>query len=64
MPAGNLSRTQAASLSAGTKRIRYLDENLAAADLALSAAEVATLQQIFDPQVIRGEPYPNISFMR
>ena len=48
----------------GTKRIRYLDENLAAADIELSAGEVATLQQIFDPQAIRGEPYPNMSFMR
>ena len=48
----------------GTKRIRYLDENLAAAGLALSDAEVATLQDIFDPGAVRGDPYPNMSFMR
>ena len=48
----------------GTKRIRYLDENLAAAALALSGDEVAELQQIFAADAIAGLPYPNMSFMR
>ena len=48
----------------GTKRIRYLDENLAAADIELSYDEVATLQRIFDPEAVKGDPYPNMSFMR
>ncbi len=48
----------------GTKRIRYLDENLAAADLSLSDDEAAELQRIFDPAAVAGLPYPNMSFMR
>jgi aryl-alcohol dehydrogenase-like predicted oxidoreductase len=48
----------------GTKRIRYLDENLAAAALALSDEEVAELQRIFAADAIAGLPYPNMSFMR
>lgn len=48
----------------GTKRIRYLDENLAAADIRLSDGEVAGLQLIFDPKAVKGEPYPSMSFMR
>jgi aryl-alcohol dehydrogenase-like predicted oxidoreductase len=48
----------------GTKRIRFLNENLAAAAISLSSEEVASLQRIFDPDAIRGQPYPNMSFMR
>jgi aryl-alcohol dehydrogenase-like predicted oxidoreductase len=48
----------------GTKRIRYLDENLSAAEIALSDEEAAELQQIFDPAAVAGLPYPNMSFMR
>jgi aryl-alcohol dehydrogenase-like predicted oxidoreductase len=48
----------------GTKRIRYLDENLAAADLVLSEDEAGELQQIFDPAAVAGMPYPNMSFVR
>jgi aryl-alcohol dehydrogenase-like predicted oxidoreductase len=48
----------------GTKRIRYLDENLAAAELVLSDEEAGELQQIFDPAAVAGMPYPNMSFVR
>jgi len=48
----------------GTKRIRFLDENLAAADVALTGAEIIKLQQIFDPDAVQGEPYPDMSFLR
>lgn len=48
----------------GTKRIRFLDENLAAADLTLSEDEVSTLQRIFDPEAVQGQPYPDMSFLR
>ena len=48
----------------GTRRIRYLDQNLAAATIVLSDDEVAELQRIFEPAAVAGEPYPNMSFMR
>ncbi len=48
----------------GTKRIRYLDENLAAADIRLEAGEIAALQAIFKPEAVSGDPYPDMSFMR
>ncbi len=48
----------------GTKRIRYLDENLAAQDIALSDDEIATLHRLFDPLAVSGQPYPDMSFMR
>ncbi len=42
----------------GTKRRRYLEENLAAADLQLSAAELAQLSAAFPPGVTAGTRYP------
>ncbi len=42
----------------GTKRRRYLEENLAAADLQLSAAELAQLSTAFPPGVTAGTRYP------
>ena len=48
----------------GTKRIRFLDENLAAADVLLTEEEIVRLQQIFNPDAIQGEPYPDMSFLR
>ncbi len=42
----------------GTKRVRYLAENAAAADITLSAAEVATLDRLFVPAAVSGERYP------
>ena len=48
----------------GTRRIRYLDENLAAGDIALTDDEATQLQRIFDPDAVTGQPYPDMSFMR
>lgn len=42
----------------GTKRVRYLAENVAAADIAMSAAEVAMLDRIFAPEAVAGARYP------
>ncbi|MBX3663230.1 MAG: aldo/keto reductase [Burkholderiales bacterium] len=42
----------------GTKRRRYLEENLAAAELQLSAAELAQLSAAFPPGVTAGTRYP------
>lgn len=42
----------------GTKRRRYLEENLAAADLQLSAAEMAQLSAAFPSGVTAGTRYP------
>ena len=41
----------------GTKRIRYLEENAAAAEVRLSDAQLATLNQTFAPGVTAGERY-------
>lgn len=41
----------------GTKRPRYVIENAAAAGIELSAAEVATLDELFDPSAVAGERY-------
>jgi aryl-alcohol dehydrogenase-like predicted oxidoreductase len=41
----------------GTKRRRYLEENVAAADLALSPAEVAQLDSALPPEVVAGPRY-------
>ena len=42
----------------GTKRRKYLEENLAAAKLMLSAAELAQLTAAFPPGVTAGTRYP------
>ncbi len=41
----------------GTKRIRYLEENAAAAQLELSPIELAVLDDLFSPENISGERY-------
>jgi len=41
----------------GTKRVKYVEENAAAADIVLSAAEVAELEQTFAPDAPVGERY-------
>nr|WP_288359509.1 aldo/keto reductase [uncultured Pseudomonas sp.] len=41
----------------GTKRRRYLDENLAALEIELSMNEVAALDDIFPAQAVAGERY-------
>ena len=42
----------------GTRRIHYLEQNAAAADFALSAAELAELDALFPPEAIEGGRYP------
>lgn len=42
----------------GTKRITYLEENVAAADLSLSDEEIAQLEEAFSPGAAAGERYP------
>ena len=42
----------------GTRRITYLEQNAAAADMALSTAEVAELDALFPPEAIVGGRYP------
>jgi aryl-alcohol dehydrogenase-like predicted oxidoreductase len=41
----------------GTKRRRYLEENVGAADLALNAAEIARLDAALPPEVVAGPRY-------
>lgn len=41
----------------GTKRRRYLEENIAALEISLSAAELTTLNSIFPAQVAAGNRY-------
>jgi aryl-alcohol dehydrogenase-like predicted oxidoreductase len=41
----------------GTKRRRFLDENVAAADLSLSAAEIDRLDAALPPEVVAGPRY-------
>jgi aryl-alcohol dehydrogenase-like predicted oxidoreductase len=43
----------------GTKRVRYLEENLAAADIALSADELEQLAAAVPPHAVRGLRYPD-----
>lgn len=42
----------------GTKRTNFLDEDLAAADITLDAAEMAQLDAMFAPARVAGERYP------
>jgi aryl-alcohol dehydrogenase-like predicted oxidoreductase len=42
----------------GTKRRGYLDENVAALDVRLSEADLATLDEAFPPGVTAGDRYP------
>jgi len=45
----------------GTKRRKYLEENVAAVDLRLSRADLDTLGTLFRPAFISGERYPAAS---
>ncbi|MHB1584735.1 MAG: aldo/keto reductase [Acidimicrobiales bacterium] len=45
----------------GTKRRHYLDENVAADDLALSDEELAQLDEVFPPGAAAGDRYPDMS---
>jgi aryl-alcohol dehydrogenase-like predicted oxidoreductase len=43
----------------GTKRRTYLEENVAAADVRLSAGDVAALDDLFSPDAASGDRYPD-----
>ena len=47
----------------GTKRVKYLEENLRADSIRLSADELADLDAVFPPQVASGQRYPDMSFV-
>ncbi|UIS26618.1 hypothetical protein KOJCDNHJ_00001 [Xanthomonas citri pv. punicae] len=42
----------------GTKRLAYLEENIAALDVALMPDELARIDAIFPPQAAAGTRYP------
>lgn len=46
----------------GTKKRKWLRENLAAADISLSSDECAALEGVFVPDVAAGQRYPNKQF--
>ncbi|MCA1595140.1 MAG: aldo/keto reductase, partial [Chloroflexi bacterium] len=41
----------------GTKRVRYLEENVAAASLSLDAAQMRTLDDALAPEKVSGPRY-------
>jgi aryl-alcohol dehydrogenase-like predicted oxidoreductase len=43
----------------GTRRIAYLEQNVAAVDAALTVAQLAELDRLFDPQRVAGTRYPD-----
>lgn len=45
----------------GTKRIRYLDENVAAAEVELTAENLDALENAVPPERVAGERYPDMS---
>jgi aryl-alcohol dehydrogenase-like predicted oxidoreductase len=47
----------------GTKRVKYLEENVAAQDVVLSPDELADLNAVFPPRVAKGERYSDMSFV-
>jgi aryl-alcohol dehydrogenase-like predicted oxidoreductase len=48
----------------GTKRIRWLDENIAATDLRLTEAEIAALDAAFPPDAAQGMRYPEADMVK
>lgn len=42
----------------GTQRVKYLEQSVAAADVALSQAQCAELEALFSPEAVSGERYP------
>lgn len=47
----------------GTKRVKFLEENLAADGVVLSAEQLADLDAVFPPHVASGARYPDMSFV-
>ncbi|HMB47373.1 MAG TPA: aldo/keto reductase, partial [Afifellaceae bacterium] len=48
----------------GTKKVKWLDENIAAVDLALSDGQMAALEEAFPPGAAAGERYPESDLKR
>ncbi|MGH8183651.1 MAG: aldo/keto reductase [Rhodanobacteraceae bacterium] len=48
----------------GTKRIKYLDENIGALDVVLSAEDLAAIDAAFPPDAAAGERYASASMRR
>ncbi len=48
----------------GTKRRTYLEQNVAAVDLTLSAAELASLRELFPPGAAAGLRYPEFQLSK
>jgi aryl-alcohol dehydrogenase-like predicted oxidoreductase len=47
----------------GTRRIHYLEQNVAATDCRLSASEIAELDTLFTPEKISGPRYPKAGLL-
>lgn len=47
----------------GTRRIAYLESNVSAADITLTADELAELDRLFDPLAVAGARYPEGGFV-
>jgi aryl-alcohol dehydrogenase-like predicted oxidoreductase len=45
----------------GTKRVKYLEENVAAADVAVTADDVAALDAAVPRGAVRGDRYADMS---
>jgi aryl-alcohol dehydrogenase-like predicted oxidoreductase len=45
----------------GTKRVRYLEENVAATELELTADDLARIEEAFPRAAVSGERYPDMS---
>jgi aryl-alcohol dehydrogenase-like predicted oxidoreductase len=45
----------------GTKRVKYLEENAAAADIELSAEDIAQLESVVPPEAVTGDRYADMS---
>lgn len=48
----------------GTKRLRYLEENLAATELTLTAADLARIDEVAPAGVAAGDRYPDMTGVR
>jgi aryl-alcohol dehydrogenase-like predicted oxidoreductase len=45
----------------GTKRVRYLEENVAAADVQLTPGDLARIEEAFPRDAVSGDRYPDMS---
>jgi aryl-alcohol dehydrogenase-like predicted oxidoreductase len=47
----------------GTKRRTYLEENVAAIDVALSPGDLKRIDEVFPPDAVSGDRYPDMSWV-